>query len=205
MHAFNSNPNESRHLRDTNTILQENIPKKRRRLDIEKSGNNDPDNEALYGSESGVDRNLKQEERKACLKELLPIIIGRPLIPTGRVKKMKDSCATAKSGGDDKADEGGIEVDEEEGKDAKKAVTTQQLKSKGIVKVDPLMCYKKRLEELKQDNEMLLQRRHHAFQSYASLISKYEYGLKHISNLGSLAESPDNVMDGNFTKKDYTS
>jgi hypothetical protein len=64
---------------------------------------------------------------------------------------------------------------------------------------DPLMCYKKRLEELKQDNAMLQQRRRDAFESYAGLISKYEYGLNYISNLGSLAESPDNVMDGNFT------
>ena len=206
MNYFQSNVKESRHLRDCITILQENIPKKRRRLDEEDSGNNDPDNEALYSSDGGVGHALFQEERKACLKELLPVLICGPLVPKSVGKKLKDPCDTARSSDDDnKAPKGQIEAGEEEPEDTTKSSTSQQVQSKGNnAKEDPLMCYKKRLEDLKQDNEMLQQRRRDAFQSYASLISKYEYGLNHISNLGSLAESPDNVMDGNFAKKSYT-
>ena len=213
---------EARHLRDCITILQENIPKKRKRLvtildqqeEERRRGNHatitnqqtNADSIRPEITEDGVGHELVQEERKACLKELLPVLICGPLVaPT---KAVAHKTWTKKEAEQAEAVEVEVTLDLKKRKGGEeKALDATAVESKSLEKQkepeekeeDPLMCYKKRLEELKQDNAMLQQRRRDAFESYAGLISKYEYGLNYISNLGSLTESPDNVMDGNFT------
>jgi hypothetical protein len=218
---------EARHLRDCITILQENIPKKRKRLvtildqheEERKRGNHTTITNQQTNTDSirpditdnGVGHELVQEERKACLKELLPVLICGPLVAP--IKVVAHKTWTKEEAEQAEAVAVAVAVDlKTKGSEEKALNATTTVKSKSLEKQkepeeeekekeeeDPLMCYKKRLEELKQDNAMLQQRRRDAFESYAGLISKYEYGLNYISNLGSLAESPDNVMYGNFT------
>jgi len=211
MDSTDSKATEARHLRDCITILQENIPKKRKRLvTVEERGrgNHTIKNHQQTNThsirpaitEDGVGHELVQEERKACLKELLPVLICGPLVAPEQAvahktltKKEAEAVAAALDLKTKGSEEKALDATTVESKSLEKQQEPEEKEEE-----DPLMCYKKRLEELKQDNSMLEQRRRDAFESYAGLISKYEYGLNYISNLGSLEESPDNVMDGNF-------
>jgi len=156
---------QGRYLRDTLTIVHDNIHKKRR-----------------IGEERDEDRvghELVQEQRKSCLKELIPVVIS------GR-------CT---SRGDSDIDK---EIKEGEGSNA------EEEKSKVEVEIeDPLKCYKLRLEQLKQDNEMLKKKRTDTFKDYGRLISSYEYGLNYVSKLKELSGAPDNVMEGNVAKSAF--
>ena len=168
---------DARHLRDTLAVLQESLPKRRR---VQMG--------SLEIREDSVEREILQEDRKDCLKKLVPILISGPFtkqqfksVDVGEEVLNAEKCTT----------EDGKTKDDTNPDDN----TTPKEEKKEIDITDG---YKQTLLELKKDEEELKKKRHDIFHNYAKLIFQYEDGLKHISNLNSLAQCPDNVMGGNF-------
>mmetsp|Transcript_2359 Transcript_2359/g.4397 ORF Transcript_2359/g.4397 Transcript_2359/m.4397 type:complete len:188 (-) Transcript_2359:35-598(-) len=173
----------SRHLRDSLTIISENIPNKRlcRVENNNDGGNNDhdgtlrTDHKVVVEEEQdlGIQRQEQQEQRKAYLRELLPVLVTGPLVAKSNPNKQQLY--------QDKTKEQEEDVPQQK----------QEQQQSSDYKVE-------RLKELKRENEKVLQKRKDIFQRYAKLLSSYEYGLKYISNLKDLNQSPDNYMEGNF-------
>lgn len=168
---------DARHLRDTLAVLQESLPKRRR---VEMG--------SLEIREDSVEREILQEDRKDCLKKLVPILISGPFtkqhyksVNVGEEVLNAEKCTIE----DDKTKDETKPNDNAKPKEEKK-------------EIDITDSYKQRLLDLKKDEEELKKKRHDMFHNYAKLIFQYEDGLKHIANLNSLAQCPDNVMNGNF-------
>lgn len=168
---------DARHLRDTLAVLQESLPKRRR---VQMG--------SLEIREDSVEREILQEERKDCLKKLVPILISGPFtkqhyksVDVGEEVLNAEKCTIE----DDKSKDNAKPDDKTKPKEEKKDI-------------DITDSYKQRLLELKKDEKELEKKRHDIFHNYAKLIFQYEDGLKHISNMNSLAQCPDNVMEGNF-------
>eukprot|EP00554_Chaetoceros_debilis_P003483 CAMPEP_0194092400 /NCGR_PEP_ID=MMETSP0149-20130528/46623_1 /TAXON_ID=122233 /ORGANISM="Chaetoceros debilis, Strain MM31A-1" /LENGTH=283 /DNA_ID=CAMNT_0038777341 /DNA_START=1 /DNA_END=849 /DNA_ORIENTATION=- len=258
---------DERYLRDTLTILHERLPKRRR---VDESI--DDGYEGRSSSSDNVGRELIQEQRKACLRELIPVILGGPFAfnkhnssgsNDGFEKDRQEEKDTAATAADissslsasapvalssevdenknknkilDEAkveDSNKMDVDEPVAKhnvgmekevELKGSSTEDDKISSNIEKDDAKLAaqedvistvtapvasrldyYKKELEFVKAQNEEFAKERLEKFRKYAHLLAGYEYGLKHVSKLIDLSNAPDNILDGNFPKKQSSS
>ena len=120
------------------------------------------------GDEDGVGHELVQEKRKSRLNEILPILISGPLASNGT---FVNDHEVRKEGDDDSTGDGD---DGGGGEKPKRAAH------------DQMACYKLQLEQLKQENEEFNSKATATFRDYAKLVSTYEFGLKHISDLNNI-------------------
>ncbi len=176
---MNQNGKEERYLRDTLTILEDNLPKKRRRVETETA------EEDLVGHE------VFQENRKMQLKELLPLLINGRIAINGTMGNDHDANIRQKLCGGNSAR---VQNEKEE-----KNVDEKKLESSPIHK-DQMTCYRLKLDQLKKESEDFQSKTTRTFRNYAKLVSAYEFGLKRIGELKDLSAAPDNILDGNFTR-----
>jgi hypothetical protein len=175
MERFNK---EERYLRDTLTILEDNVPKKRKRFEI-------------TGDEDGVGHEIVQAERKSRLNQLLPIFMSGPLgFDGGLVEndEIQDSSQNISQRTDDEdkdaCDDSGDAGDGDKSGDGKS---------------ESMTCYELQLKRLKEETQELDSKTTKIFSDYAKLVSAYESGLRRISELKDLTAAPDNILEGNFT------
>ena len=179
-------------LRDSLTTIRTNLSSKKRKRFGSEPKNDDPTTEERSEDEgkstSYYDRN---SQRKTCINEMIPFIHARNSKENdGTFGESIDYLGTS--------NQEISAVGEKNDKDVNANVNHENEKSKTPEpKSDTnsdINIYRKRLKELKRENEDIAKNKERIFKRFFNLVSSYQYGLDTVSKLNDLTSAPDNIL-----------
>ena len=202
-----------RSLRETLSIIENCLPKKKRRLEKaydaqNTSANSHENNEKTKEQEVQVQAERLEDEReclKRCLNEMIPFVYSkkRKFTPYVSNAESTEYMSNQKSQQKEKINSDFFETEKKEKDEEVQEEAVDRKENSSVSNSSSYRSsveyevYAEKLKKLKKENSDIQIRKERIIKHYANLVYSYEYGLKAVSKLNDLTSAPDNVMKGN--------